>query len=149
MFKIVRVHRENISPSLDNLLLTVGVLGTLTFAATILSYQEFFLFNPLEVQDPIRRVFLFVTTVGWLTSLLGPITLLALNALGRRRSVVALPWVALAWPVSLVLNHLALLLETHKLYTGYLVVYPIFIATDIVLPLTYLLIARYLKHANR
>lgn len=151
MLKIVRVTREKIEPSLSALLLAIGALGTLTFVTTIVSYQEFFLFNPLDSVDPIRKFFLVLTTIGWVTSLLGPIAVLALNALGKSKSIIVLPWLALAWPASLVLNHLSLLIQTHKLFIGYLIVYPIFIVTDIALPVMYLLIARYLKHttANR
>lgn len=146
MFKIVRVHREKAEPNLNLLFLAVGVLGTLTFAMTILSYQDFFLFNPLESADPARRIFLLLTTVGWVTSLVGPIAVLALNALGKPKATELLVWFALAWPVSLIINHLALLIQTHKLFLGYLGVYPIFIVTDIALPILYVLIARYLNH---
>ncbi len=146
MFKIVRVSREKAEPNLNLLFLAVGVLGTLTFATTILSYQDFFLFNPLESTDPTRRVFLFLTTVGWVTSLVGPLAVLILNALGQPKAVHLLPWLALAWPVSLIINHLALLIQTHKVFLGYLGVYPIFIVTDIALPILYVLIARYLNH---
>ncbi len=146
MLKIVRVPREKAEPNLNLLLLAVGFVGTLTFVVTILSYRDFFLFNPLESADSTRRVFLLLTTIGWVTSLLGPIVVLSLNALGKSKAVHLLPWLALAWPVSLIINHLALLIQTHKLFLGYLGVYPIFIVTDIALPILYVLIARYLNH---
>ncbi len=146
MFKIVRVHREKAEPSLNLVLLAVGILGTLIFATTILTYQDFFLFNPLESADSTRRIFLLLTTVGWVTSLIGPLVVLALNALGKPKATELLVWFALAWPVSLIINHLALLIQTHKLFLGYLGVYPIFIVTDIALPILYVLIARYLNH---
>ncbi len=146
MFKIVRVRREKAEPNLNLLLLAVGVLGTLTFTTAILTYQEFFLFNPLESADSTRRIFLLLTTVGWVTSLVGPVAVLSLNALGKSKATELLVWFALAWPVSLIINHLALLIQTHKLFLGYLGVYPIFIVTDIALPILYVLIARYLNH---
>lgn len=146
MFKIVRVRREKAEPNLNLLLLAVGVLGTLTFTTTILTYQDFFLFNPLESADSTRRIFLLLTTVGWVTSLVGPVAVLSLNALGKSKATELLVWFALAWPVSLIINHLALLIQTHKLFLGYLGVYPIFIVTDIALPILYVLIARYLNH---
>jgi hypothetical protein len=145
MLKIVRVHREKTEPNLNLLLLAVGVLGTLTFSTTILTYQDFFLFNPLESEDPTRRIFLLLTTVGWVTSLVGPIVVLLLNTLGKPSATQLLALFALAWPVSLIINHLALLIQTHKLFLGYLGVYPIFIVTDIALPLLYVLIARFLN----
>lgn len=144
MFKIVRVQREKNEPRLTSLLLGAGALGTLTFGATILTYNDFFLFNPLDSTDPIRKFFLVLTTMGWTISLLGPILVLLFNALGKSGAIRVLPWVALAWPVSLILNHSALLIQTHKLYLGYLGVYPIFIVTDIALPLFYLAVARFL-----
>ena len=149
MFKIVRVHREKAQPNINNLLLAAGALGTLTFGATIITYDDFFLFNPLDSTEPIRRFFLVLTTIGWLVSLVGPILVLMLNALGKPSATRILPWVALAWPLSLVLNHSALLIQTHKLYRGYLGGYPIFIVTDIALPLFYLAVARFLMHSTK
>lgn len=146
MFKIVRVHREKRAPQLSRLLVAAGLLGTLVFLTTIITYSDFFIFNPLESSDPIRRFFLVITTIGWVTSLLGPISILVLNAVGKTHALRALTWVALAWPASLVLNHLSLLIQTHKLYVGYLAVYPSFIVTDIALPLFYVLVARFLLH---
>jgi hypothetical protein len=83
--------------------------------------------------------------LGWISSLLGPVVVLLLNALGKSKPLKALDLFALAWPVSLIINHLALLIETHKLFVGYLTVYPIFIVTDIALPVMYVLMARYLN----
>ncbi len=145
MFKIIRVQSEHSQPNLNIVMLAVSVVGTLTFLATILTYPDFFIFNPLESVDPIRRIFLSLTTLGWISSLLGPVVVLLLNALGKSKPLKALDLFALAWPVSLIINHLALLIETHKLFVGYLTVYPIFIVTDIALPVLYVLIARYLN----
>jgi hypothetical protein len=145
MFKIIRVQSEHSQPNLNIVMLAVSVVGTLTFLATILTYPDFFIFNPLESVDPIRRIFLSLTTLGWISSLLGPVVVLLLNALGKSKPLKALDLFALAWPVSLIINHLALLIETHKLFVGYLTVYPIFIVTDIALPVMYVLMARYLN----
>ena len=146
MFKIVRAQNPKAQPTIEGLLLVVGIFGFLTFGATILTYPEFFLFNPFDSIDPIRRIFLSLTTLGWITTLLGPLVLLALHAVGISKRLHWLDILALAWPLSLILNHVALFIQTHKLFIGYLTVYPIFIITDIALPLMYVMIARYLNH---
>ena len=71
---------------------------------------------------------------------------MALINSGKDGALRFLPWIALAWPASLVVNHVSLLLQTQKLFIGYLVIYPIFIITDIALPLLYVALYRYLKH---
>lgn len=146
MFKIVRTNPGERVPNLQNLFLAVGIVGALAFLATILTYQDFFFFNPFEVQSKVRSAFLVLTTLGWVVALFGPLTVLSLISGGRAKALHALPWVALAWPATLIVNHLALLIETHKLYVGYLFVYPLFLVTDVALPIVYLLIWRYLKH---
>lgn len=146
MFKVVRTQKATAQPTIEGLLLIVGIFGSLTFLMTILTFPEFFLFNPFASIDPIRRVFLTLTTVGWVTTLIGPPVLLALHAVGVSKRLHLLDFLALAWPVSLILNHIALLIQTHKLFVGYLSVYPIFIVTDIALPVMYVFIARYLNH---
>ncbi len=145
MFKIVRSQKQSVHPTEEGLLLAVGVFGSLVFAATILTYPEFFLFNPFDSVDPIRRFFLALTTLGWVTTLLGPLVLLSLHAVGLSKRLHLMDIFALAWPASLIINHLALLIQTHKLFIGYLGVYPIFIVTDIALPILYVLMARYLN----
>jgi hypothetical protein len=146
MLKIVRVKREASAPNVNNLLLMFAMFGSATVACVVATYPSFFLFNPLESTDAWRVVTLSLTSVGWLTLFFGPLAILTLNALGKSGAVRFLPLVALAWPVSLIINHLALLVQTNKLFLGYLFVYPIFIITDIALPIMYLLIARFLKH---
>jgi hypothetical protein len=148
MLKIVRVKREASAPNLNNLLLIVAIFGSSIIGTVVATYPSFFLFNPLESMDAWRVITLTLTSVGWLTLFFGPLLVLALNALGKSRAVRFLPWVALAWPVALIINHLALLIQTHKLFLGYLFVYPVFMITDILLPLVYLAIYSYLKRSR-
>lgn len=151
MFKIVRVERQKKAtamPQLGNLLLGFAALSTAILIAVVATYPEFFLFNPFDSGDWVRSVCLTLTSLGWLTLAVGPLVILALNASGKDSAIRFLPWVALAWPAALVINHVALLIQTHKLYVGYLAVYPIFIITDICLPLAYLAVASYVKRTR-
>jgi hypothetical protein len=54
--------------------------------------------------------------------------------MGHARALRLLPIVALTWPVSLLINHVTLFIQKGQWFTGYLLDYPIFIATDILLP---------------
>ena len=148
MFKIVRVKREVSAPNLNNLLLIVAIFGSSIIGTVVATYPSFFLFNPLESSDAWRVVTLTLTSIGWVTLFIGPLVALALNALGKPRAVRVLPWVALAWPVALIINHLALLIQTHKLFLGYLLVYPVFMITDILLPVVYVAIFFHLKRSR-
>lgn len=146
MFKIVRVNREETPPSPTRLLVGFSLFSAALFIAVIATYPGFFLFNPFASNDGWRSICLLLTSIGWVTAIVGPIVIMSLLNSGKDAALKFLPWVALFWPATLVFNHLSLLLQTQKLYIGYLVVYPIFIITDIALPILYVSIYTYLKH---
>jgi hypothetical protein len=70
-------------------------------------------------------------------------------ASGYKNQIGLLPWVALIWPASLVLSHVTLYLQNGVWYTGYLIQYPIFVLTDIVLPIFLMLIWEVLRTRNK
>lgn len=122
---------------------TFGAFVSALFWLVVATYPTFFLFNPLAEADALRATLLTITTIGWVAISTAPIVIFALFALGKVNALRVLPWAALLWPASLLINHIALFIQKGAWYTGYLIDYPIFIATDILLPI--LLIAVWVE----
>lgn len=59
----------------------------------------------------------------------------AMYAMGKYSVIRLLPVIALTWPIALIINHVSLFIRDGVWYTGYLLDYPIFVATDLLLPL--------------
>jgi hypothetical protein len=113
----------------------IGLFITIFMGALVLTFPRFFLFNPMAEGDPVRALELTVSSVGWVLLALGPAIILMRYREGRFTLIRFLPIVALVWPVSLIANHLTLFLQKGVWYTGYLIQYPIFLLSDIVLPI--------------
>lgn len=112
-----------------------GIFVSALFWLVVATYPSFFFFNPFAEKDSLRATLLAVSTVGWIMISVGPALLFSLYALGYARALRLLPVAALVWPASLLINHISLAIQKGQWYTGYLLDYPIFIATDILLPL--------------
>lgn len=112
-----------------------GIFVSALFWLVVATYPTFFLFNPLAESNGLRATLLTVSTIGWILISTAPAVLLTLYALGYSRALRLMPIAALVWPAALLINHISLALENGKWYTGYLLDYPIFIATDILLPI--------------
>ncbi|MEY4061294.1 MAG: hypothetical protein RIQ31_956 [Actinomycetota bacterium] len=78
---------------------------------------------------------LTLAMAGWLLIANGPLVVFALYAMGKYSVIRLLPVVALTWPIALIINHVSLFISDGVWYTGYLLDYPIFVATDLLLPL--------------
>lgn len=118
--------------------LTVGGIGvfiSLFISTVVLSFPRFFLFNPLAEGDGLRAFELSLSSIGWIVLLVGPSVILLRYAAGYSNLISYLPFVGLLWPFSLILSHVTLYLQNGLWYTGYLIQYPIFLMTDIVLPI--------------
>jgi hypothetical protein len=111
-----------------------GIFVSALFWLVVATYPTFFFFNPFAEKDSLRATLLAISTVGWLLISIGPALLFSLYALGYSRALRLLPIAALAWPASLLVNHISLAIQKGQWYTGYLLDYPIFVATDILLP---------------
>lgn len=111
-----------------------GIFTSSLFLLVVATYPSFFFFNPFENGDPIRSTVLSISTLGWIQILVGPAVIFTLYAVGFPKLLRALPYVATFWPASLILNHISLFIQEGRWFTGYLLDYPIFIATDILLP---------------
>ena len=130
----------------------VGVLALLiliVFWLIVLTFPSFFLFNPLNEADTLRRYELLGSTIGWIgLSTLAPI-LLFFYAAGFRRARLALPFVALFYPISLIISQITIYNRSGETYISYLWNFPVFIFTDLLLPIFVCFIAHDLKeHKN-
>ena len=130
------------------LLLTSGVFFSLTFWLVVATYPSFFLFNPFAFQDASRAALLAVMMLGWLVLANAPFLIFGFFALGFQRVLSLLPIVALLWPVSLIVNHVSLAVVEGNWYLGYLADYPIFVVTDILMPLVLIAIWLELRPHN-
>ncbi len=124
---------------------TFGLFISAMFWLVIATYPSFFLFNPYANGDVVRSIALTLTGLGWILIANGPAIILGLFATGRTKVVKWLPIIALVWPSSLIINHISLFIQEGRWYTGYLADYPIFIATDVLLPLLLIVVWLELK----
>jgi hypothetical protein len=111
-----------------------GIFVSALFWLVVATYPSFFFFNPFAETDPLRASVLTLSTLGWVLIATGPAVLFTLYALGHARALRLLPIVALTWPLALIINHVTLFVQKGDWFTGYLLDYPVFIATDILLP---------------
>jgi hypothetical protein len=113
---------------------SIGIFISLVFSLIVLTFPVFFFLNPAAQNDVVRQSILILCTVSWVVLAVGPAIIFSLVALGRRHAIDAVPFVALPWPVMLVINHLHLAITTGHAYLEYLINFPVFIITDIVIP---------------
>lgn len=105
------------------------------FWLVVLTFPSFFFFNPLNEPDMIRRIELLFSTFGWISlSTLVPIVLFVF-AEGLRKARNRVLVLALIYPVSLIASQITIYVQTGSPYLKYLLDFPIFIFTDIVLPI--------------
>lgn len=113
----------------------IGLFLSLFMILVVLTFPGFFLFNPLDEPNPIRQVQLVFSTFAWVTQALVPGAMLVGYALGKTSWIRALPIAATVWPLGIIMNQVTLYVLDGVWYTGYLIQYPVFIATDILMPL--------------
>lgn len=106
----------------------------------MITFPSFFFFNPFNEPNTTRRVELVISTFGWISlSTLVPIVLLVF-AEGMRKAKHLILFLALIYPVSLIASQITIYLQTGSTYLNYLLDFPIFIFTDIILPILVVLI---------
>jgi hypothetical protein len=107
---------------------------TLTMAVAVVSYPQFFIFNPYLNGVTVLAVIQTVTIAGWLLTLLAaPIAQAPVFKSDSKLYLLAFV-TALLWPISLLAVRFALVLEIGDPGFQYLLAYPIFILTDLVFP---------------
>ena len=101
----------------------------------VLTYQEFFLFDPSSGESLARDISLWICLVGWISAtFLSPLAILGV-ARGSRNSLRLMPYLVLLWPVSILIAQITVFAETDQAYIDYLFNYPVFVITDIALPI--------------
>ena len=114
--------------------------GTATMIFTIyllmiLTYQEFFLFDPTSGESLARDISLWICLVGWISAtFLSPLSILSV-AKGSKNALRVMPYLVLLWPISIIIAQITVYAETGVAYIDYLFNYPVFVITDIALPI--------------
>ena len=98
-------------------------------------YTDSFWFQPWENSEVVRQLSLWLCLIGWIVASVGtPLALLAIAA-GSKRALNFVPITVLWWPVSVLISQVVVFKETGESYLGYLFINPIFILTDIAIPI--------------
>jgi hypothetical protein len=139
------MHKVRKLQMLDYIVGLLGLLIFLVFWLIVLTFPSFFLFNPFNEADSLRQYELLASTIGWIGISTGTPILLFLYAAGFRRARLVLPFVALLYPISLIVSQLTIYNRTGETYISYLWNFPVFIFTDLLLPIFILFIAHDLK----
>ena len=118
----------------------IGSMMLIVYWLIIATLPDFFFINPTGEATQLRRAELILSTIGWaLSSTVAPI-LLFMYASGLHRARNFLPITALLWPISLFISQSTSYILDGTFYLDYLLKYPIFIYTDLVLPIFILMI---------
>jgi len=120
---------------LDYIFKLLAVSIFIVFWLIVITFPSFFFFNPLDDPDMVRRIELTISTIGWISlSTFVPIVLF-IFAEGLRKARHLVLILALIYPLSLVASQITIYMRTGSPYLNYLVDFPIFIFTDIILPI--------------
>jgi hypothetical protein len=120
---------------------TVLVLNTFTFL-------DFFFYNPFALGFTALAVAQAVSLAGWVLLIVAPPLLLTLRPTGVAASSLFLA-AALAWPVAVIAIRIVLLFQQGDVSVMYLFNFPIFIFTDIIAPIIYVLMWRSISRTTR
>ncbi len=113
---------------------TFGVAIFAFYWGVITSFPEFYFVNPNN-EEPSRAVAIVFLIIGWFSiSTLAPIVLFQFGA-GKYRTIAALPYVVAVWPVSILVAQIERMVTTGQNYLSYLIDTPLFLATDLIIPL--------------
>ncbi len=120
--------------SFRNAFIAFSAFLTAFYWLVVASYPQFFIFNPFDETWMIRQGALILSLIGWVAISTVPSVVLFMYAAGSNRGLRLLPIVATIWPLSVIVNQVLLYIRDQTWYFEYLINYPIFIATDILLP---------------
>lgn len=125
---------------LDYVAALLACMSFLSFWLVIATFPNFYFIDPQDQIDPLRRAELILSTVGWISiSTISPL-LLVIYSFGHHGAIKLLPLSALIWPISLTISQFTSYVQTGYFYLEYLTNFPIFIYTDLVLPLLIMII---------
>jgi hypothetical protein len=113
---------------------TFGVTIFAFYWGVITSFPEFYFVNPNN-EEPARAVAIVFLIIGWFSiSTLAPIVLFQFGA-GKYRTIAAMPYVVAVWPLSILVAQIERMVTTGQNYLSYLIDTPLFLATDLIIPL--------------
>lgn len=129
------MKRQKKLAQIDYVVSLMGAMMLVCFWLIISTLPDFFFINPQGTSSEIRRAELVLSTIGWiLLSTVAPL-LLFLYAAGLHGARKFLPVAALWWPISLTISQVTVYILDGAFYLDYLVKFPVFIFTDIILPI--------------
>lgn len=115
-------------------------LSTIAFWLVIMTFPNFFLFNPFETEDAVFRMEQIFSTVGWIVSGTLPLLFAWVTVLNGK-STKPLFMVAVAlWPFSILLIQITSAVRGLGFYS-YLGAFPVLALTDLIAPLFLVLIS--------
>lgn len=130
---------------LDYIFKLVAFSIFIIFWLVVLTFPSFFFFNPLNEPNMVRRIELLFSTFGWIClSTFVPLVLFVF-AEGLRKARNLVPILGLIYPASLIISQITIYIQTGSPYLSYLFDFPIFIFTDIALPILVVFIWHDLK----
>jgi hypothetical protein len=118
----------------------IGSMMLIVYWLIIATLPDFFFINPTGEATQLRRAELILSTIGWVLSSTAAPILLFLYASGAHKARNFLPITALLWPISLFISQSTSYILNGTFYLDYLINYPIFIYTDLILPIFILMI---------
>lgn len=112
-----------------------AIMISVIYLLMILTYQEFFLFDPTSGESLARDISLWICLLGWISAtFLSPLSIWRI-ANGSKNALRLMPYLVLLWPLSIVVAQITVYAETGVAYIDYLFNYPVFVITDIALPI--------------
>jgi len=105
-------------------------LSTTVYWLAILTFPDFFFFNPLANMDPVFKIEQIISTMGWVCMGVFPAVFAWIPSIKGRSTQPLYIFSALLWPVSIFIIQATLLVQGSGFY-GYLANYPILIFTDV------------------
>jgi hypothetical protein len=123
----------------------ISMLIGIVLVLMTLTFMKFFFFNPFLGGFNILGVFQFVSIIGWIALVLVPPVILNLRRTFTKNMSLILLIATFIWPAAVVLIRITLLIEVGNPYLTYLVQYPLFLFSDIVVPVIYFVIWKRLK----
>jgi hypothetical protein len=125
---------------LDYVLGAIGAMMLIVYWLIVATVPEFFFVSITGELSQLRRAELILSTIGWiLTSTVAPLALF-FYASGFHKARKLLPYTALVWPISLIISQVTVYIIDGSFYLEYLTKFPIFLYTDLVLPIFILIL---------
>ncbi len=118
----------------------IAAIGATTYLLVFLTYAQFFTFVPSSQENLGFGYLLVTSSVCWLLAMLVPLVSWMIGTTFSRWKTVAYFSGVFAWPVSVVIIQSYLVMTAGTQFFDYLLNYPIFILTDLVYPVAYLLL---------